>query len=436
MNSVKNITQQFKQKISELNFFEVETVSLENFDLHKAIISTRLYIILLTSTLITLTIYTTLDGQNETVIIKNPSQSDFENLYLKYPNSLSCPCKEITIPYQSFISITTEYHPVCSSIFISDIWIDGLFNSNMSYYYPLDFRSSGSGQFQILSSLCSLAERFINDAIENFLSDTFLTPIALSSHFLDIQSQTQSSFLQTSTSNDFQQLLQLIRTTTFSNQLEPFLQTASTLFFSIDNEVNITYEEKSSRFSDSNNVICYCTIKSTCSSSICGFFDLFAYDAGGNYSSTKSMIDVVPGFVVGCYAVESILQSTFECFYNSSCLNIILNYFPHINRNDIKPLDINQTQYSFDTNIGTLVNNLFIENWTLVTSFTEYYNKCAPALCQYTYSKRNNAIYVITKLLGLYGGLVIVLRFCIPRIIIWRYRRVTIERRNSIRKFI
>jgi hypothetical protein len=63
-----------KQKISELNFFEVETVRTENFDIPKAIIST-------TSLYYSVNInshysYSSFNSQN-------PSQSDFENLYHK-----------------------------------------------------------------------------------------------------------------------------------------------------------------------------------------------------------------------------------------------------------------------------------------------------------------------------------------------------------------
>jgi hypothetical protein len=43
MESLTNITRRFKQYISVLNFFEVETVYTENFNIRKAIISTRLY---------------------------------------------------------------------------------------------------------------------------------------------------------------------------------------------------------------------------------------------------------------------------------------------------------------------------------------------------------------------------------------------------------
>ncbi len=69
METVINIVRRTKQQISVLNFFALETIRSENFDVQKAIISTRLYIILLTLILTTLTLYSLLDSQNKNVII-------------------------------------------------------------------------------------------------------------------------------------------------------------------------------------------------------------------------------------------------------------------------------------------------------------------------------------------------------------------------------
>ncbi|CAF4015884.1 unnamed protein product [Rotaria sp. Silwood1] len=431
METIMNIVKRIKQTISQMNLFEVEMARSEELDLRKAIISTRIFIILLTFTLTILTVYSALDGQNQTIIVLNPTQSDFENLYRKYPNTLACPCTDIAIPYRSFISIIPEYHPVCSSIFVSDNWINILFNPNISYYYPLDFRSSASGQFQILSSFCSLSKRFVNDTIDDFLSNVFLTPVVLSSYLLDLQSQAQSSFIQTLTSNAFRQLLQLVRSTTFTNQLQTALRTSSYLgFYIFPNGKTATYAIQNF-YSSNNNTICYCGLQSTCSSSVCGFFDLFAYDTKGDYTSSMSLIVNVPGFVAGCYAIESLLQSTLECFFDSTCINTVLRFLSNNNMTDIKQLDVNQTQFSPRTTIDTLFTNLFIEKWSTISSFTEYYKKCSPILCTYTFIQRNSALYIITKLLSLYGGLVIVLRFCVPYIIIWWYNRKNNQTRNN-----
>ncbi|CAF0798760.1 unnamed protein product [Adineta ricciae] len=424
-----NFVRRIKQTINELNFFELEIIRLENFDQRKAIIATRIYIILFSILLTILVIYLAFQGETRTVTLSNPLQSDFTTLFKEYPNSLTCPCQQITIPYEIFLDIIIDYHPICSSIFVSVDWINLLFNYNISYFYPLDFRSSSLGQFQILSSLCSLSKQYLDEHIHDLLSDSFLSPIALSSQLLDHQSQSQSSFIRASSANAFLQLLQLIRSATSVDVLQNAAQTARISRSWVIYDGLITTTEYSTHFSDRNGTICGCDFESTCSSSFSGFFNLSAYETVpvGDYTSSQSLITEVPGFVVGCYALESLLQSSLECLYDLQCINIILNFFPHININNITYLNRNETKYSIDTLVNVFVENLFIENWTINSSFENYYNMCAPLLCTYTFIQYNNILYIITQILGLYGGLVLVLRFIIPQILLKFNQRVRHE---------
>ncbi|UJR19439.1 hypothetical protein I4U23_022569 [Adineta vaga] len=370
-------------------------------------------------------------GQNQVIIVRNPSEFEFRTLQENYPNTLTCPCQQMTIPYGSFIKIIPEHHPICSSIFMSEMWINLLFNYNISYYYPLDFRSSSSGQFQILSSLCSLVKQFLNDQIQEFLSNNFLTTIVLSPQSFDAQSQSQSLFIRTSTTSAFLQVLHLIRDTTHIDLFQTALQTSKHRRIGFWGQ----YADQNylpTTFSDQNGTICSCDIRSTCSSSISGFFDLFAYEHDGTYTSSISLISKVPGFFVGCYALESILQSSLECLFDLQCLQLILDYFPHSNTSNITYLHRNQTKYPIDTRVSTLVENLFLEKWITNSSFTNYYNICAPLLCTYSYVRYGNILYIITQILGFYGGLVIVLRLCIPRLVIWFYKLIYNRSRDAI----
>ena len=430
---VKTIRQATKAA-TELNFFQVEMGSFEAFDKQKAAISTRIYIILSISLLTILTVYSALDYENQVVIIYDPTQPDFDNLHKNFPNTLTCPCREVTVPYSSFMSVLPEYHPICSSIFVSDIWINTLFNPNISYFYALDFRSSASGQFQILSSFCSLAKRYVSDGIDDFLSDTLLSPIALSSQTLNVQCQAQSSFVRISTKNAFRRLLQLIRGTTFNNQLQTGLQTSKLRVLFIVNNITLSSYTNQGVFSNKNK-ICYCGSQLNCSSSTSGFFNLFAYDTKGDYTSSPGLMINVTGLTVGCYAVEAILQSTLECFFDAICLNGVRNFFPNMDITDVKSLDSYQTKYSVKTTIDALVDNLFIEEWWTMTSFEQYFRKCAPILCRYTFMQRKSVLYIVTKVLAVYGGLVVVLRFCVPRIIIWYYKVKNRRLRNNLGKF-
>ncbi len=99
---------------------------------------------------------------------------------------------------------------------------------------------------------------------------------------------------------------------------------------------------------------------------------------GGYYESPKPSMANVTGFMAGCYAIESLLQSTLECFFNQTCLNTLLTFFPLNNITDIDILLAHQTQFLPTTLIETIVDELFIDQWSTVSSFAAYYKQCAP----------------------------------------------------------
>ena len=163
---------------------------------------------------------------------------------------------------------------------------------------------------------------------------------------------------------------------------------------------------------------CICSVTVNCYSSA-AFFDMFAEETESYFDLLVTPLASVAGFVVGCYALDALLQSTLECFFDATCLSTVLTYFPMSNITSTDVLNISETQYSFDTTIETLVNNLFIEDWSSNISYSAYYLKCAPILCTYKLTKYSSILQILTTLLGVYGGLTIVLRMCVPHVVRW-----------------
>lgn len=72
---------------------------------------------------------------------------------------------------------------------------------------------------------------------------------------------------------------------------------------------------------------------------------------------------------------------------------------------------MDETHYSPSTILEEVVNELFIEYWSSNDSFGDYYSQCAPLSCTHKVNERNRPLYILTTLLGLYGGLIVALRF-------------------------
>jgi hypothetical protein len=275
----------------------------------------------------------------------------------------------------------------------------------------------------LLSSLCSLAEQTVHDALDDFLSSTLLSVNVLSPQSLKIQSQARSMFVRTSSADAVRRLVDLIQGTTHSNNLQPALQTTG---------LNTLYIYPDGQLASGSIDGCFIspddTFKCCCSTKLCStpsaFYNLYAYETYGIYTLLNSSIANVNGFMVGCYAVESLLQSTLECLFDQVCVNNLLKFFPKTNTSDINILFVNQTRFSPKTLIETLVNELFIEQWLTTSSFSAYYNQCIPIACTYTFVQSNSIIYGLTTLIGLYGGLTAILRFCVPHAIQWWRNRI------------
>ena len=87
--------------------------------------------------------------QARTNILTSINLDIFNQLYHKHSETLSCPCSRITTPYRDFVSYNVNFHPVCNSTFVSELWIEALYFPNASLYEVADFRTTANAQVNI-----------------------------------------------------------------------------------------------------------------------------------------------------------------------------------------------------------------------------------------------------------------------------------------------
>ena len=80
------------------------------------------------------------------MLVSQITSSLFDQLYRDHSQTLSCPCSRATIALKDFVNHTILFHPICSSVFISQLWIEALYSSMASRYTPEDFRKTASYQ--------------------------------------------------------------------------------------------------------------------------------------------------------------------------------------------------------------------------------------------------------------------------------------------------
>ncbi|UJR20241.1 hypothetical protein I4U23_023372 [Adineta vaga] len=388
-------------------------------------LATRLYILLLIISFVILTIYTIIQPRILTKTYDKPSLNMYHRLLLNHEDTLQCPCSSISSTYDQFITIEPIFHQVCSSSFVADQWrmnVTAKLVLDLSIYSNKDYRRFLSAHLQLLKGLCELANQSMDDSINQFLSSFFVT-IQLQSptNFQDrinlIIEQSKSNALKT-----FTRLLSLLRAANHGNAI---ITAYGTNFEYIpswyDSDVSTLITQPI--IYDNN---CSCALNASCTTQ--------AVFIKSDLSLTVS----INGFKMGCTPSESFLASTLECFYDSTCINLVQEYTSSFNNIDAKadPLVIspNSSQFLANTTIKDLVGVLFIEKWSTRINHAAYFKQCLPTSCSYNYIQKFSSIYMVTLLLGLYGGLSFVLKWICPTILslVYKLYRLYKTRKNVI----
>ena len=102
------------QWLIKLNLFgDANENDIENEQtLRDQLLSTRVYLILLSASFIVFILFSSLTNITVSVTVSKPSLDTFEHLQAIFLDALSCPCQNIAVRYSSFLSFKFTYHQV------------------------------------------------------------------------------------------------------------------------------------------------------------------------------------------------------------------------------------------------------------------------------------------------------------------------------------
>ncbi|CAF4016489.1 unnamed protein product, partial [Adineta steineri] len=369
--------------------------------------STRLYIALMITGLAILTLYTVVQPHSLTKSFNQPSFNLYNQLFQKYGDQLKCSCSSIASTYNHFVKIEPVFHEICSSSFISDEWRMNLTAGlvpNLTAYVQRDYRRFLSAHLQYLQGLCQISIESTNNSVDQLLSSLLVTTELLPETVFYERTDLLTKQSKSSAPTTFARLLFLTRSVNHGNAI---ISSYGTNFEYIGPYYGgYSYAITQPIIYDNG---CSCALYPNCTSQA-SFIEM-------NSSETIP----IRGLKIGCTPSESFLLSNLACFYDQSCINLIQQYTNYTNvissTNSSISLSITKSQFSINTTIADLINDLFVEEWATNINYSSYYEQCSPLLCSYTYSKQINPLYTITLILGLQGGLTIVLKWICPKIV-------------------
>ncbi len=379
------------ERLKTINMFEkTYRAAATESELYLQRQSTRVYFLLLLLALFILVVYTSLTYQQDNNNIKISSLKEFQKFHNLYAStSFECPCTRISFNRSTFHEIQPVFHQVCSSDFISNDWLNILFtnykNQPQSEMNSFTFNGTAFAYFQSLNIMCRLTQQAVIDAQGLFLSTQVVSAYMLNYDIFTGQTTAAMNYFKSTIANSFVHTLNMLLGMAQGNGLVSGYSTNWGIFLP-NMTKDATIYTKARTYGE-----CNCATSSSC-----------------HESSTP----YVPGFVVGCLPLESFLRSTFECLYNQPCVDTISSY---INASIIpRALNTSHTKFPSNSITNDIVEQMFIESWSINISYDNFFQQCQPKSCLYTLIGRSNILYVITTIVGLYGGLTVLLKILVP----------------------
>ncbi|UJR11699.1 hypothetical protein I4U23_015880 [Adineta vaga] len=253
-------------KIALLNLFNTKLID-ERIVRHE-IYSTRLFIILFSISVVIITLYTSLSIHVKTETLTMPTKIQYEQLFVQYSDSLQCPCTQISIFYNEFTRITSSFHQVCSSEFVSQQWIDFVFATNLTFIWTMDVRTSMSAMWQLISALCQYANTTFSDTIDTFSNTSFISPMLISENLLRTQMQASIDLTRQTASDNIRRSFTAVHEIT---QASGLLTGVSTNFIVPllssgwnSSSYTLLFSQQSRYIQSGSTTICYCQSDRSC----------------------------------------------------------------------------------------------------------------------------------------------------------------------------
>ena len=329
---------------------------------------------------------------------------------------------KLQLTMEQFISFHPTFHQICSSDFITTQWVNYFKIKNGRAAFALDLRTIAASYFSTLSAFCNLSVISINNALLTFNSTKYVTKnVQQIDLFRSEIAQIVNLFEQTTT-NSYLQALSMGRRMTSGNALFSGLLTSYGITFINDgssDQVFYPYRMYPDNTTTSNTS-CNCKFYPSDCGEPTGIGTLASFTA-------PVLLFFVPGLWNGCYTTESLFGSTFECYFNKSCLNTIYQLIGSTSKYPFNATAMiynsSNTQYNITTKIQQIIEQLMIEQWNEQISFNSYYEQCNPGFCVYTYNKQGDLAYMFTTTIALIGGLTTILKIIVLPIVTFLRRK-------------
>lgn len=392
-----NVIQFLRHYLIKLNLFPSYPPSTDRYQLRAEVVSTRLFIVIFTLSIIIL-VYTSAVPNTQIFTLSKPDYDKYKDLFSQHSSTLRCPCSRITTSYETFIDVVYSFHPVCQSMYVTDEWIRYI-GGDQTMLWTDDFRLLGIYQFQALRSLCQLVSNFFVDQLKQYQSRLYINTELVSKDVFESQAHANIERFIATISTNFKLSLRTIRDINQANFILSAIMNNAGLDIAADSPLVHSYPKI-------YKTICSCIMKVDC------------VDPLAIHDRSRTSMWYVPGFYQGCSNFESLRQSNLKCFYDQACLDTLHTQLTSDIMMDFLILDPSSlVRFLPNSSVGEIIDGLMIDDWQHTLHHEKYYDNCQPVECSYEIIARDNFIVMLTKFIGVAGGLLTALKIVVPRIV-------------------
>ncbi|CAF1485896.1 unnamed protein product [Adineta ricciae] len=347
--------------------------------IRRELFTTRLYLILLLLLSVgVLAAYTSFSVRFKSETVDSPTYSQYEKLQEKYSDSLQCSCTKISMSYGGFVRTSPRFHQVCSSDFITQKWIDFTFPDNLILLSPIDIRMSLSAVWKFIQSFCRNADQITSDIRNQFANTSLINPTLLNKDLLIAKTQSTLSSIRQIETVRLIQSVKIVDRVIRANSLLTALGNNYVLRAVYENQSSDIRSDfyieiyRNQYIQNNSKKVCICENDRSCPLPA----NIYLY----NITDRSAVYDMntIPsngtllGLVVDCLPLQMTFASTFECFYQQSCLNFLLSTYQQ--KINISILNSSQpSRFHLTATIDSIFNELFLEEIYNETNYEDYY---------------------------------------------------------------
>ena len=368
--------------------------------------STRLYLVLVSTAFIVLALFNALVQRSYTYSVSNPSYERFVALKERYGNAVRCDCRTSEYVFRDLVSIDVTYHPICSSEFVSQRFINQLFRIKSTPMHERDFVTMSGMYFKAIAKYCDLIRGVVDYKRWDALNGGFVY-----SHLVDDRQFNQAieQFI-----NDFRNASLEYINADLAELLDFLINTHSLSASQTSTILPIT----------SNGTVliqpvdldnCSCLLHPRVCSTEAGFYSYESLNHSFNRVS-KPM-----GIRVGCSSFYSMFHSNLACWYSSECYDQVTAYWQErLSAFSIRPALLDATDlhhFHVSDTLQTIIEQGMIDQLRNKSNFSAYVNFCQPELCTYSLFGHPSALIFIINLFGTWSGLNVIAKLLSPILI-------------------